>query len=161
MLANGKKSKFMGVELTNKVLGLVGAGNIGSIVASRALGLKMKVLAYDPFLSEERAKELGVTKVELDELYNKSDFITLHVPKTDATAGMISEEAINKMKPGVRIVNCARGGLVDETALAKALNSGHVAGAAFDVFSVEPATESPLFNLKNVVVTPPSRSSNN
>ena len=117
-----EKSKFMGVELTNKVLGLVGAGNIGSIVASRALGLKMKVLAYDPFLSEERAKELGVTKVELDELYNKSDFITLHVPKTDATAGMISEEAINKMKPGVRIVNCARGGLVDETALAKALN---------------------------------------
>lgn len=149
-----EKSKFMGVELTNKVLGLVGAGNIGSIVASRALGLKMKVLAYDPFLSEERAKELGVTKVELDELYNKSDFITLHVPKTDATAGMISEEAINKMKPGVRIVNCARGGLVDETALAKALNSGHVAGAAFDVFSVEPATNSPLFNLKNVVVTP-------
>jgi D-3-phosphoglycerate dehydrogenase len=149
-----EKSKFMGVELTNKVLGLVGAGNIGSIVASRALGLKMKVLAYDPFLSEERAKELGVTKVELDELYNKSDFITLHVPKTDATAGMISEEAINKMKPGVRIVNCARGGLVDETALAKALTSGHVAGAAFDVFSVEPATDSPLFNLKNVVVTP-------
>ena len=127
-----EKSKFMGVELTNKILGLVGAGNIGSIVASRALGLKMKVLAYDPFLSEERAKELGVTKVELDELYNKSDFITLHVPKTDATAGMISEEAINKMKPGVRIVNCARGGLVDEIALAKALNSGHVAGAAFD-----------------------------
>jgi D-3-phosphoglycerate dehydrogenase len=149
-----EKSKFMGVELTNKILGLVGAGNIGSIVASRALGLKMKVLAYDPFLSEERAKELGVTKVELDELYNKSDFITLHVPKTDATAGMISEEAINKMKPGVRIVNCARGGLVDETALAKALTSGHVAGAAFDVFSVEPATDSPLFNLKNVVVTP-------
>ena len=109
-----EKSKFMGVELTNKILGLVGAGNIGSIVASRAIGLKMKVLAYDPFLSEERAKELGVTKVELDELYNKSDFITLHVPKTDATAGMISEEAIQKMKPGVRIINCARGGLVDE-----------------------------------------------
>ena len=131
-----EKSKFMGVELTNKILGLVGAGNIGSIVASRAIGLKMKVLAYDPFLSEERAKELGVTKVELDELYNKSDFITLHVPKTDATAGMISEEAIQKMKPGVRIINCARGGLVDEFALANALNSGHVAGAAFDVFSV-------------------------
>ena len=149
-----EKSKFMGVELTNKILGLVGAGNIGSIVASRALGLKMKVLAYDPFLSEERAKELGVTKVELDELYNKSDFITLHVPKTDATAGMISEGAIKKMKPGVRIINCARGGLVDETALAEALNSGHVAGAAFDVFSVEPATDSPLFKLPNVVVTP-------
>ena len=149
-----EKSKFMGVELTNKILGLVGAGNIGSIVASRAIGLKMKVLAYDPFLSEERAKELGVTKVELDELYNKSDFITLHVPKTDATAGMISEEAIQKMKPGVRIINCARGGLVDEFALANALNSGHVAGAAFDVFEVEPATDSPLFNLQNVVVTP-------
>lgn len=149
-----EKSKFMGVELTSKILGLVGAGNIGSIVASRALGLKMKVLAYDPFLSEDRAKELGVTKVELDELFGKSDFITLHVPKTDATTGMISAEAIGKMKPGVRIINCARGGLVDEDALASALKSGHVAGAAFDVFSEEPATNSPLFNLPNVVVTP-------
>lgn len=149
-----EKSKFMGVELTNKTLGLIGSGNIGSIVASRALGLKMKVLAYDPFLSEDRAKELGVTKVELDELLGKADFITLHVPKTDATAGMISAEAIAKMKPGVRIINCARGGLVDEEALAEALKSGHVAGAAFDVFAVEPATESPLFNLPNVVVTP-------
>jgi D-3-phosphoglycerate dehydrogenase len=144
----------MGVELTNKTLGLIGSGNIGSIVASRALGLKMKVLAYDPFLSEDRAKELGVTKVELDELLGKADFITLHVPKTDSTAGMISAEAIAKMKPGVRIVNCARGGLVDEEALAEALKSGHVAGAAFDVFEVEPATDSPLFNLPNVVVTP-------
>ncbi|GLQ35357.1 D-3-phosphoglycerate dehydrogenase [Amylibacter marinus] len=149
-----EKSKFMGVELTNKTLGLIGSGNIGSIVASRALGLKMKVVAYDPFLSEERAQEMGVTKVELDELLGRSDFITLHVPKTEATAGMISAEAIAKMKPGIRIVNCARGGLVDEEALAEALKSGHVAGAAFDVFAVEPATDSPLFNLPNVVVTP-------
>ena len=144
----------MGVELTSKTLGLIGSGNIGSIVASRALGLKMKVVAYDPYLSEERAKTMGVTKVELDELLSKADFITLHVPKTDQTAGMISKEVIAKMKPGVRIVNCARGGLVDEAALAEALKSGHVAGAAFDVFETEPATDSPLFNLANVVVTP-------
>ncbi|MBR9864304.1 MAG: phosphoglycerate dehydrogenase [Rhodobacteraceae bacterium] len=149
-----EKSKFMGVELTNKTLGLIGSGNIGSIVASRALGLKMKVVAYDPFLSEERAADLGVKKVELDELLAQADFITLHVPKTDKTAGMLDAAAIAKMKKGVRIVNCARGGLVDEEALAEALKSGHVAGAAFDVFAVEPATESPLFNLPNVVVTP-------
>jgi len=149
-----EKSKFMGVEVTGKTLGLIGSGNIGSIVASRALGLKMKVLAYDPFLSEERAADLGVKKVELDELFAGADFITLHVPKTDKTAGMINAEAIAKMKPGVRIVNCARGGLVDEAALADALKSGHVAGAAFDVFEVEPAKDSPLFNLPNVVVTP-------
>ena len=149
-----EKSKFMGVELTNKTLGLVGSGNIGSIVAARALGLKMKVVAYDPYLSEERAQKMGVAKVELDELLGKADFITLHVPKTDQTAGMISKEVIAKMKPGVRIVNCARGGLVDEASLAEALKSGHVAGAAFDVFEVEPATDSPLFNLPNVVCTP-------
>ncbi|MEO0342701.1 MAG: phosphoglycerate dehydrogenase [Pseudomonadota bacterium] len=149
-----EKSKFMGVELTGKTLGLIGSGNIGSIVASRALGLKMRVVAYDPFLSEERAKDLGVTKVELDELYERADFITMHVPKTEQTANMITADAIAKMKKGVRIVNCARGGLVDEDALAAALKSGHVAGAAFDVFAVEPATDSPLFNLPNVVVTP-------
>ncbi|MEM9716358.1 MAG: phosphoglycerate dehydrogenase [Pseudomonadota bacterium] len=149
-----EKSKFMGVELTGKTLGLIGSGNIGSIVASRALGLKMKVVAYDPFLSEERAKELGVAKVELDELLARADFITLHVPKTEQTANMITAEAIAKMKKGVRIINCARGGLVDEEALAEALKSGHIAGAAFDVFAVEPATDSPLFNLPNVVVTP-------
>jgi D-3-phosphoglycerate dehydrogenase len=149
-----EKSKFMGVELTNKTLGLIGSGNIGSIVASRALGLKMKVIAYDPYLSEERARTMGVTKVELDDLLAKADFITLHVPKTDQTAGMISKYTITKMKPGVRIINCARGGLVDETALAEALKSGHVAGAAFDVFETEPATNSPLFNLRNVVCTP-------
>ncbi|MCP5073749.1 MAG: phosphoglycerate dehydrogenase [Rhodobacteraceae bacterium] len=149
-----EKSKFMGVELTNKTLGLIGSGNIGSIVASRALGLKMKVVAYDPFLSEERAADLGVKKVELDELVACADFITLHVPKTDKTAGMISADVIARMKDGVRLINCARGGLVDEDALAAALKSGKVAGAAFDVFAVEPATDSPLFNLPNVVVTP-------
>lgn len=149
-----EKSRFMGVELTNKTLGLIGCGNIGSIVANRAIGLHMKVLAYDPFLSDERAAKLGVRKVELDELYAHADFVTLHIPKTDKTAGLISAEAIAKMKNGVRIINCARGGLVDEEALAAALKSGKVAGAGFDVFAVEPATESPLFNLPNVVVTP-------
>ncbi|MDH5798564.1 MAG: phosphoglycerate dehydrogenase [Paracoccaceae bacterium] len=149
-----EKSRFMGVELTGKTLGVIGAGNIGGIVCQRGVGLRMKVIAYDPFLSEERAQELGVTKVELDDLLQRADFITLHVPKTEQTAGMINAEAIAKMKKGVRIINCARGGLVDETALAEALKSGHVAGAAFDVFEVEPATDSPLFNLPNVVCTP-------
>ncbi|MDJ0612465.1 MAG: phosphoglycerate dehydrogenase [Rhizobiaceae bacterium] len=149
-----EKSKFMGVEITNKVLGLVGCGNIGAIVADRAIGLKMRVLAYDPFLSEERAKELGVEKCELDDVLGRADFITLHVPKTDKTSMMINADAISKMKKGVRIINCARGGLVDEQALADALNSGYVAGAAFDVFEVEPAEASPLFNLPNVVCTP-------
>ncbi|WP_226779821.1 phosphoglycerate dehydrogenase [Oceaniglobus trochenteri] len=149
-----EKSRFMGVELTAKTLGVVGAGNIGSIVIDRALGLRMKVIAYDPFLSEERAVELGVRKVELDELLAKSDFITFHVPLTDKTRNILSREAIAKLKPGVRVINCARGGLVDEAALAEALKEGRVAGAAFDVFAEEPATESPLFNLPNVVVTP-------
>ncbi|MGB1234624.1 MAG: phosphoglycerate dehydrogenase [Planktomarina sp.] len=149
-----EKSKFMGVELTGKTLGVIGAGNIGGIVCERAVALKMKVVAYDPFLSEERAKKLGVEKVELDTLLARADFITLHVPKTDQTANIINEAALAKTKPGVRIINCARGGLVDEDALAAALKSGHVAGAAFDVFAVEPATDSPLFNLPNVVCTP-------
>ncbi|QFU07296.1 D-3-phosphoglycerate dehydrogenase [Rhodobacteraceae bacterium THAF1] len=149
-----EKSKFMGVELTNKTLGVIGAGNIGSIAISRALGLRMKVIAYDPFLSEERAAEIGCRKVELDELLVQSDFITLHVPLTDKTKNILSKEAIAKLKPGVRIVNCARGGLVDEEALAEALKEGRVAGAAFDVFAEEPATNSPLFGLDNVVVTP-------
>ncbi|MFZ3582601.1 phosphoglycerate dehydrogenase [Loktanella sp. DJP18] len=149
-----EKSRFMGVELTNKTLGVIGAGNIGSIVIDRAKGLKMKVIAYDPFLSEDRAIELGVEKVELDDLLGRADFITFHVPLTDQTRNILSREAIAKLKPGVRIVNCARGGLVDEDALAEALKDGRVAGAAFDVFAVEPATDSPLFNLPNVVVTP-------
>ncbi|MDA8987389.1 phosphoglycerate dehydrogenase [Planktomarina temperata] len=149
-----EKSKFMGVELTGKTLGVIGAGNIGGIVCERALGLKMKVVAYDPFLSQERAEKLGVQKVDLDELLARADFITLHVPKTEQTRNILNAEAIAKMKPGVRVINCARGGLVDEVALAEALKSGHVAGAAFDVFEVEPATDSPLFNLPNVVCTP-------
>ena len=149
-----EKNRFMGVELFNKTLGVIGAGNIGGIVIDRARGLHMKVLAYDPFLSEERAKELGATKVDLDELLAKADFITLHVPLTDKTRNILSAENLSKTKKGVRIVNAARGGLIDEAALAELLKSGHVAGAALDVFAAEPATESPLFNLPNVVVTP-------
>ncbi|HCQ65260.1 MAG TPA: phosphoglycerate dehydrogenase [Rhodobacteraceae bacterium] len=149
-----EKSKFMGVEVTNKTLGVIGAGNIGGIVCDRARGLKMKVVAYDPFLSEERADKMGVEKVELDTLLKRADFITLHVPLTDKTRGILSAENIAKTKTGVRIINCARGGLVDEAALAEAVKSGHVAGAGFDVFAVEPAKESPLFGLDNVVCTP-------
>lgn len=149
-----EKSKFMGVELFNKTLGVIGAGNIGGIVCDRAVGLKMKVVAYDPFLSEDRARELKVEKVELDELLARADFITLHVPMTEQTKNILSRDALAKTKPGVRIINCARGGLVDEQALADALKSGHVAGAGFDVFTVEPAKENPLFGLPNVVVTP-------
>ena len=149
-----EKSKFMGVEVTGKTLGVIGAGNIGGIVCDRARGLRMKVIAYDPFLSEDRADKLGVEKVELDALLKRADFITLHVPLTDKTKGILSKAALAKTKKGVRIINCARGGLVDEAALAEALMSGHVAGAAFDVFEVEPAKDSPLFGLPNVVCTP-------
>ena len=149
-----EKNRFMGVEITGKTLGVIGCGNIGSIVADRAIGLKMKVIAFDPFLSQERALDLGVEKVELDELFRRADFITLHTPLTDKTRNVIGAEAIAKMKKGVRIINCARGGLVDENALRAALDSGKVAGAAFDVFSTEPATENPLFGHPNVVCTP-------
>ena len=149
-----EKNKFMGVEIFAKTLGVIGCGNIGSIVAERALGLKMKVIAYDPFLSIDRAGDLGVEKVELDELFKRADFITLHTPLTDKTRNIIDAAALKKMKKGVRIINCARGGLVDEAAIADALKSGQVAGAAFDVFATEPATTSPLFNLPNVVCTP-------
>ena len=149
-----EKSKFMGVELTAKTLGVIGAGNIGSIVCDRARGLRMKVIAYDPFLSEEKATQMGVEKVELEDLLKRADFITLHVPLTDQTRNILSAENLARTKKGVRIINCARGGLVDEAALAELLKSGHVAGAAFDVFSVEPATDNPLFNLPNVVCTP-------
>lgn len=149
-----EKSKFMGVELTNKTLGVIGAGNIGGIVCDRARGLKMKVVAYDPFLGEEKAEKMGVEKVELDELLARADFISLHVPFTDATANILSRENLAKTKKGVRIINCARGGLVDEGALADMLKSGHIAGAAFDVFKEEPATENALFDLPNVVCTP-------
>ncbi|NBC95053.1 MAG: phosphoglycerate dehydrogenase [Deinococcus-Thermus bacterium] len=149
-----EKSKFMGVELYGKTLGLVGAGNIGSIVADRAQGLKMRVVAYDPFLSQDRAIDLGVEKVELDELYRRADFITLHTPLTDQTRGLINAAAIAKMKDGVRIVNCARGGLVVEGDLKDALDSGKVAGAALDVFAEEPAKENPLFGHPNLICTP-------
>jgi D-3-phosphoglycerate dehydrogenase len=149
-----EKSKFLGVELYSKTLGVIGCGNIGSIVAERAVGLKMKVIAYDPFLSPDRAIELGVEKVELDDLLRRADFITLHTPLTDRTRSIIDAAALAKTKKGVRIINCARGGLVDEHALAAALKTGHVGGAAFDVFEVEPAKESPLFGLPNVICTP-------
>lgn len=149
-----EKSKFMGVELTGKTLGLIGCGNIGSIVADRAIGMKMRVIAADPFLSQERAKQLGVEKVELDELYRRADFITLHTPLTDKTRNLINADSLAKMKDGVRIVNCARGGLIVEADLAQALQSGKVAGAAIDVFEVEPAKDSVLFGLPNVVCTP-------
>src|SRR5258708_7502009 len=123
-----EKSRFMGVELSGKTLGIVGCGNIGSIVANRAHGLNMKVVAYDPFLSPERALDLGVERVSLDALLARSDFITLHTPLTEATEGLIDAEALAKTKRGVRIVNCARGGLVVEADLAAALDTGHVAG---------------------------------
>ena len=149
-----EKNRFMGVELTAKTLGLIGCGNIGSIVASRALGLKMKVLAFDPFLTPERALELGVEKVELDQLLHRADFITLHTPLTDQTRDILSREALARTKAGVRIINCARGGLVDEQALKAMLDSGHVAGAALDVFETEPATASPLFGTPGFISTP-------
>jgi D-3-phosphoglycerate dehydrogenase len=148
------KSKYMGVELTGKRLGIIGSGNIGSIVAEKAIGFGLKVQAYDPYLTEERANSLGIKKVELDELLTSSDIISLHVPKTPETANIIDATAINKMKKGALLVNCARGGLVDELALRAALESGHLKGAALDVFAEEPAKENPLFGLENVVCTP-------
>ncbi len=149
-----EKNRFMGVELTAKTLGLIGAGNIGSIVADRAQGLKMKVIAFDPFLSPERAVEIGVEKVELDQLLARADFITLHTPLTDQTRNILSAENLAKTKKGVRIINCARGGLIDEVALKAGLDSGHIAGAALDVFATEPAHEHPLFGTPNFISTP-------
>ncbi len=149
-----EKNRFMGVELFNKTLGIIGCGNIGSIVADRALGLKMKVIAFDPFLSAERAVEIGVEKVELETIFKRSDFITLHTPLTEKTRNVIDAAALAKCKKGARIINCARGGLVNEDALYEALISKQVAGAALDVFEVEPAETHKLFNLENVVCTP-------
>ncbi|MGA2311291.1 MAG: phosphoglycerate dehydrogenase [Xanthobacteraceae bacterium] len=149
-----EKNKFLGVEIFGKTLGVIGCGNIGSIVADRALGMKMKVIAYDPYLSDERALNLGVEKVELDELMRRADFITLHTPLTDKTRNIINAESLALTKKSVRLINCARGGLVDEAALFEALKSGRVAGAALDVFATEPAADSPLFGLHNVVCTP-------
>ncbi len=148
------KNDFMGVEVTGKTLGLIGAGNIGSIVASRALGLRMKVVAFDPFLTPERAVEMGVEKADLDTLLAKADFITLHTPLTDQTRNILSRENLAKTKKGVRIINCARGGLIDEAALKDALDSGQVGGAALDVFQTEPAKDSPLFGTPNFICTP-------
>ncbi len=149
-----EKNRFMGVEITGKTLGLIGCGNIGSIVAERALGLKMKVVAYDPFLTAERAKNLGVEKVELDQLLPRADFITLHTPLTEQTKNILDAKALAKTKKGVRIVNCARGGLIVEDDLKAALDSGQVAGAALDVFMVEPAKEHGLFGRDDVICTP-------
>ena len=149
-----EKSRFVGVEVTGKTLGVIGCGNIGSIVADRALGLKMKVIAFDPFLTKEHAGDIGVEKVELDKLLIRSDFISLHTPLTDNTLGIIDKTALAKTKVGVRIVNCARGGLVVEKDLEAALKSGHVAGAALDVFEIEPAKSNSLFGTENLVCTP-------
>jgi D-3-phosphoglycerate dehydrogenase len=149
-----EKNRFMGVELSAKTLGLIGAGNIGSIVADRANGLKMKVIAYDPFLSPERAVEIGVEKVELDQLLARADVITLHTPLTDKTRNILSAEALAKAKKGVLIINCARGGLVDEAALRAGLDSRHIGGAAFDVFVEEPAKANVLFGAENFIATP-------
>ncbi len=149
-----EKNKFLGVEIYGKTLGIIGCGNIGSIVADRAIGLKMKVIAYDPYLSPERALRLGVEKVDLEDLLRRADFITLHTPATEKTRNIINADTLALMKKGVRLINCARGELIDEAALFEALQSGHVAGAALDVFAEEPATNSPLFALHNVVCTP-------
>jgi D-3-phosphoglycerate dehydrogenase len=149
-----EKNRFMGTEVYGKTLGLIGAGNIGSIVADRAKGLKMHVVAFDPYLSPERASSLGIEKVELNELLARADFITLHTPLTNETRNIISADAINKMKKGARVINCARGGLVDEAALKAALDSGHLAGAALDVFEEEPAKSNILFGNEKVIATP-------
>ena len=149
-----EKKRFMGTELYNKTLGVIGCGNIGGIVADRALGLKMKVVAYDPFLTDERAAKMGVEKVDLDTLFARADFITIHVPKNDKTSGLINKDTLSKMKDGVRIINCARGGIIVEADLKDALDSGKVAGAALDVFEVEPAKDNVLFGHENVVCTP-------
>jgi D-3-phosphoglycerate dehydrogenase len=148
------KNAFMGVEVTGKTLGLIGAGNIGAIVAARALGLRMKVVAYDPFLTPERAVELGIDKVDLGTLLERADFITLHTPLTDETRNILSRERLEQTKKGVRIVNCARGGLIDEAALKDLLEGGHIAGAALDVFAEEPVKDSPLFGVPNFICTP-------
>ena len=155
-LVEGKweRSKWEGVELHGKTLGVVGLGRIGALVAQRALAFGMRLCAYDPYVSPERARQMGVELLPLDELLAQCDFVTIHLPKTSETANLIGSDLLAKAKPGMRIVNAARGGIVDEEALADALRSGQVGGAAFDVFSTEPCTDSPLFAFSNVVVTP-------
>tara|TARA_Y100000590_G_scaffold470689_2_gene667853 strand:+ start:8243 stop:9835 length:1593 start_codon:yes stop_codon:yes gene_type:complete len=149
-----EKSKFMGVEITHKTLGVIGCGNIGSIVIDRAKGMKMKVIGYDPYLTEERAGNLGIEKVNLEDIFKRSDFITIHTPLTDKTRNIINAASIKLMRPSVRIINCARGGLVDEKALFNALKENKIAGAAIDVYEEEPAKNNPLFDLHNIICTP-------
>lgn len=149
-----ERSRYSGVELLDKTVGIVGLGRIGALVAERLKGFGMRILAYDPYASPAKAGQLGVQLVTLDELLAQSDFITVHLPKTPETLGLLDEEAFAKVKPSVRIVNAARGGIVDEAALARALAEGRVAGAGIDVFAREPTTESPLFAFESVVVTP-------
>ncbi len=149
-----EKSKFMGTELRGKTLGIIGCGNIGSIVADRAQGLKMKVIAADPFLTAERAVEIGVEKMEIPELLQRADVITLHTPLTPETKYVLNKDTLAQTKKGVFIINCARGGLIDEAALKDALDSGQVKGAALDVFETEPAKDHPLFGYENVICTP-------
>jgi D-3-phosphoglycerate dehydrogenase / 2-oxoglutarate reductase len=149
-----ERSKWEGVELHGKTLGVIGLGRIGALVAQRALAFGMRLCAYDPYVSPERARQMGVELLSLEELMAESDFVSIHLPKTSETAGLIDAEVLAKAKPGIRIVNAARGGIVDEPALAEALRSGQVGGAALDVFSTEPCTQSPLFEFPTVVVTP-------
>jgi D-3-phosphoglycerate dehydrogenase len=149
-----ERSRFSGTELSGKTLGIIGFGTIGRIVANRALGLKLKVVAYDPFVTEEVFTNAGVEPLPLEQLLSVSDIVSLHCPLADSTKNLINANTIARMKPGARLVNCARGGLVDETALYEALTSGHLASAALDVYENEPPGDSPLFNLDNVVLTP-------
>ena len=149
-----EKSSIKGIEVSGKILGIIGCGNIGSIVAQRALGLHFKVIAYDPFLQDKKAKEIGVEKVDLNELFKKSDFITLHTPLNEKTKNIINNESFKIMKKGIRIINCARGGLIDEIALKKNLENEHVASAALDVFIEEPPKNNPLLGTKNLILTP-------
>jgi D-3-phosphoglycerate dehydrogenase len=149
-----ERARWEGVELADKVLGIVGLGRIGKLVAQRALAFGMHVIAFDPYVAAERARQLNVELVELDDLMARSDFVAIHVAKTPETSGLIGRELLARAKPGLRIVNAARGGIVDEQALADAIREGRVAGAAFDVFAEEPTTSSPLFGLDQVVVTP-------
>ena len=149
-----EKKKLQGREIFNKMIGVLGFGNIGSIVADRAKGLKMKVIVYDPLVSAERIEEAGFESVSIDDLLERSDYITIHVPKLKETIGLINKDAFDKMKTGVMLINCARGGIVDEADLYDAMTSGKVAGAALDVFETEPPGDSPLFELENLVCTP-------
>lgn len=153
--AKWEKNRFMGKEITNKTLGIIGIGNIGSIVANRAQGLKMNVIAYDPFISPEKAIELGVELVTLDELYRRADFVSLHIPLTKDTKDLLNKDSFDKMKDGVMIINCARGGIINESDLAEAIKSGKVRGAALDVFEKEPPdADNPLLALEQVISTP-------